>query len=282
VQFSTSSSPNIFPGFGGDLLNITTANVQAGDFITFRGQPQRYEIANTLALGIGGFNIQQASLGGSTPWPPTGVDMTFSIERQPRVVGSTISLSTESSIDMRWSGYGDLSSYTTFWDGNPPVGSPPAPDANNVIPQVSVLFDERGTLREIVRFNPATLVVNRIVPNGAVFFLIGRVDRRNQDYNPGAGPSVTDDTVGANWQYPTSYWVVIDPVSGQTRIAECALNELPGDGVDNDEDGVTDEPIEIPSNSNDDDRDGAIDEDNLPEVMFSQRYVREGLISQGL
>ena len=277
VQFRTSPSPNIFPGFGGDLLNIATANVQAGDFITFRGQPQRYEIANTLALGIGGFNIQQVSLGGSTPWPPTGVDMTFSIERQPRVVGSTISLSTESSIDMRWSGYGDLSSYTTFWDGNPPPAIP-----NNVIPQVSVLFDERGTLREIVRFNPATLVVNRIVPNGAVFFLIGRVDRRNQDYNPGAGPSVTDDTVGANWQYPTSYWVVIDPVSGQTRIAECALNELPGDGVDNDEDGVTDEPIEIPSNSNDDDGDGATDEDNLPEVMVSQRYAREGLISQGL
>ena len=260
--------------------------MQIGDFINFAGRAQRYKVSsNPFYVGPPSRRAFEIQLVGSTttqPWPPTDVPMPFSIERQPRVVGSKISLSTESSIDMRWSGYGNLSSYTTFWDGNPPVGSPPAPDPNNVIPQVSILFDERGTLREIIRNNPVTNVVDRIVPEGAVFFLIGRVDRRNQDYDPAAGPSATDDTLGANWQYPTSYWVVIDPVSGQTRIAECALNELPSDGVDNDEDGVTDEVIEIPDNESDDDGDGVIDEDNLPEVMFSQRYVREGLISQGL
>ena len=239
VQFRASPPPNIFPGFGGDLLNIVTANVQPGDLISFRGQPQRYEIASSPTPGPAGFNIQYLSAGGTTPWTPTGVDMTFSIERQPRVVGSTVTLSTESSIDMRWSGYVALGSYTTFWDGNPPPSTP-----TNVIPKVSVLFNERGALREIVRYNPATFVVNRIVPDGAVFFLIGRVDRRNQDYDPAAGPSASDDTLGANWQYPTSYWVVIDPVSGQTRIAECFQ-------------GAT-----------------------TPEA--SQQYVREGLISQGL
>lgn len=258
VRFLTSPSPFILPGFSGDLLKITTANVQPGDFISFRGQPQRYEIADTFGPSEDGFVILNP--GGTTPWPPTGVDMAFSIERQPRVVGSTISLSTESSIDMAWSGYDNVGSYTPFAAGD----------------QVSVLFDDRGTLREVVRNG------NRIILTGAVFFLIGRADRRGQLYNRDAGPFSTDDTIGANWQYPTSYWIVIDPVSGQTRIAECALNELPGDGVDNDEDGTTDELIEIPSNGSDDDSDGATDENNLPEVVVSQRYAREGLISQGL
>ena len=77
--------------------------------------------------------------------------------------------------------------------------------------------------------------------DGAVFFLIGRVDRRNGD--PGTF-NAADDTTGTNWQYPTSYWVAIDPVSGQTRIAEC----VPG----------------------------------ATSREASQQYVREGLISQGL
>ncbi len=220
VEFKNNQSPNIVPVFAGDLLNITTANVQPGDFISFRGQPQRYEIADTFTPSQNGFNIKDP--GRTTPWPPTDVDMTFSIERQPRVVGSTISLSTESSIDMAWSGYDDGGSYNQFAAGD----------------QVSVLFDDRGTLREVVRNG------NRIILTGAVFFLIGRADRRGLSYDSAAGPSATDDTIGANWQYPTSYWIVIDPVSGQTRIAECVS-------------GVT-------------------------SVKASQQYVREGLISQGL
>ncbi len=256
----SSSARSVQQGAPGDLLEILNVGVGSGDVITFRGQPQRYKIASNPTPAPAGFNIRHVSAGGATPWPPTGVNMTFSIERQPRVVGSTISLSNESSIDMFWSGFGGLGSYTQFSAGD----------------QVSVLFDDRGTLRDLVINGSRTPI------NGAVFFLIGRVDRRANLYNSAAGPSATDDTLGANWQYPTSYWVVIDPVSGQTRIAECALNELPSDGVDNDEDGVTDEVIEIPGNGSDDDGDGAIDEDNLPEVLISQRYARQGLISQGL
>ena len=230
VRFRMSPSPNIRPFVSGSFsiapfLNIVTANVQAGDFISFRGQPQRYEIASSPTPGLAGFNIQHVSAGGATPWPPTDVDMTFSIERQPRVVGSTIALSTESSIDMRWSGYGGLGSYTEFWAGT--TGTAP--------PQVSVLFDERGTLRQLIIGGTRTMV------DGAVFFLIGRVDRRNgiqSEFN------TADDTTGANWQYPTSYWVVIDPVSGQTRIAEC-----------------------VPEATS---------------LEASQQYAREGLISQGL
>ena len=226
VQFRTSASPNIRPFVSGSFsiapfLNIVTANVQAGDLISFRGQPQRYEIATSPTPGPTGFNI--LNTGVAMPWPPTDVDMTFSIERQPRVVGSTISLATESSVDMTWSGYGGIGAYTQFAAGD----------------QVSVLFDERGTLRELVINGSRTPI------NGAVFFLIGRVDRRANPYDSAAGPSATDDTIGANWQYPTSYWVAIDPVSGQTRIAECY-------------------PVA------------------RSEVVDSQEYVRKGLISQGL
>ena len=228
VRFRTSPSPNIRPFFNNSFsiapfLNIVTANVQAGDLISFRGQPQRYEIATSPTPGPTGFNI--LNTGVAMPWPPTGVDMAFSIERQPRVVGSTISLSNESSIDMTWSGYGGVGAgaYSQFAAGD----------------QVSVLFDNRGTLRELVINGTRTII------NGAVFFLIGRVDRRG--LLPGTFDPA-DDTTGANWQYPTSYWVVIDPVSGQTRIAECSLQPVTG----------------------------------LTALEASQQYAREGLISQGL
>ena len=218
-----NSARSVQQGAAGDLLEILKVGVGSGDVITFRGQPQRYEIWTTPTPGPAGFNIRHVSAGGATPWPPTGVNMTFSIERQPRVVGSTISLATESSIDMTWSGYGGVGAYSQFAAGD----------------QVSVLFDERGTLCELVINGSRTPI------NGAVFFLIGRVDRRG--LLPGTFDPA-DDTTGANWQYPTSYWVVIDPVSGQTRIAECSLQPVTG----------------------------------LTALEASQQYAREGLISQGL
>ena len=219
----SSSARSVQQGAPGDLLEILNVGVGSGDVITFRGQPQRYKIASNPTPAPAGFNIRHVSAGGATPWPPTGVNMTFSIERQPRVVGSTISLSNESSIDMFWSGWGRVGSYNQFAAGD----------------QVSVLFDDRGTLRDLVINGTRTMI------NGAVFFLIGRVDRRGQS-NATLDPA--DDTIGANWQYPTSYWVVIDPVSGQTRIAECSLQPEAG----------------------------------LTALEASQQYARKGLISQGL
>ena len=223
VTFDLTNTPSVRQGAPGDLLEILSVGVGSGDVITFRGLPQRYEIASSPTPAPAGFNIRHVSAGGATPWPPTGVNMTFSIERQPRVVGSTISLATESSIDMFWSGWGRVGSYNQFSAGD----------------QVSVLFDDRGALRELV-INGARRIIN-----GAVFFLIGRVDRRGQSI---ATLDPADDTIGANWQYPTSYWVVIDPVSGQTRIAECSLQPVAG----------------------------------LTALEASQTYAREGLISQGL
>ena len=224
---------SLTPNNTNDRDSTNRAGVQVGDFISFNGEPLRYRIVpfhnipnpSNPFVSQQGFRIAPVGSPLTTPWPPAGVPMAFSIERQPRVVGSTIALSTESSIDMRWSGYGGLGSYTEFWAGT----------SGTVPPQVSVLFDDRGTLRELIVDGARRMV------DGAVFFLIGRVDRRNgiqSEFN------TADDTTGANWQYPTSYWVVIDPVSGQTRIAEC----VPG----------------------------------ATTLEASQQYAREGLISQGL
>ena len=30
--------------------------------------------------------------------------------------------------------------------------------------------------------------------------------------------------MGANWQYPDSIWIAIDPLTGAVRTAECATN----------------------------------------------------------
>lgn len=235
VTGSAAGILSLTPFAPNDRDSMNRAGVTSGDYITFDGQPLRYEIVpfhnnpnpSLPFVSENGFRISPVGSPLTTPWPPANVPMTFAIERQPRIVGSAIALSTESSIDMRWSGYGSGGSYITFWLGT--VGTAP--------PQVSLLFDERGAVRQLI------IDGTRNVVDGPVFFLIGRSDRRNGD--PTAW-NATDDTSGANWQYPTSYWVAIDPTSGQTRIAECA-----------------------PTNS-------------LVRVEESQRYVREGLITQGL
>ena len=263
--------PTLTQNTAGDIANILTAGVQGGDYITFDGYAGRYQIrpvppATTPAITTTNFQIVLAGAAATTPWPPastlvTPVPLAFAIERQPRIVGTPISLANESSIDMTWSGYGGPGGYTPFVVGNP-------------VPVVSVVFDKTGVLDELVVGGTRTL------PAGAVFLLVGRVDRRGGGYNAAAGPAASDDTIGTNWQYPTSYWIGIDPASGQVRIAECAPIELPGDGLDNDGDGVVDELIEIPNDGIDNDGDSDIDE--LQEVVSSQRWVRAALVTQGL
>lgn len=202
--FNPASSPNVYAGpvggpaaDNGSISGILNRNVKIKDYITFGGYNQRYQLSS--AVSAVGFDIDLSILGGTIPHPPVDVSLAFAIERQPRIVGTPISLANESSIDMEWSGYGGLGGYTSFTAGD----------------QVAVVFNETGVLNE--------LFVNgaRTPPDGAVFLLVGRVDRRGGSYNAAAGPSASDDTIGANWQYPTSYWVGIDPASGQTRISEC-------------------------------------------------------------
>lgn len=203
----------------GSVANRVNAGVAVGDWVRFNGRGPIYSIASVTAPS---FTIALLTPAATTPLPPTSVALDFEIERKPRVGGTSLSLTNESSIDMAWSGYGGLGGFTSFGAGN----------------QVSIVFDEAGVLKELI------VGGSRIVPDGTVFLLIGRVDRRGGGYNASAGPSASDDTIGANWQYPTSYWVGIDPASGQTRIAEC----VPGCAT----------------------------------VLDSQEWVRAALVTQGL
>ena len=198
--------PTLTPSSPGDISNILTAGVQGGDLISFDGYGGTFQIlpippATSPAITTAGFQVQIPATKSAltSPWPPTAMPMAFQIQRQPRIVGSPRALPSGPAIDMAWSGYGSFGGYTQFTAGD----------------QVSIVFDATGVLK--------TLVINgiRTIPDGTVFLLVGRSDRRGNLYNPAAGPSAVDDTIGTNWQYPTSYWVAIDPVSGQTRLAEC-------------------------------------------------------------
>jgi hypothetical protein len=49
--------------------------------------------------------------------------------------------------------------------------------------------------------------------------LVGRADRAGQAWQQA---DLTDDTQGANWQYPDSHWVVVVPVKGTVVVEPCA------------------------------------------------------------
>lgn len=262
--------PTLTPNAAGDISNILTAGVQGGDLISFDGYGGPFLIrpvppATIPAITTSGFEILLIGPAATTPWPPTGEPMAFAIERQPRVVGTTISLANEACVDLTWSGFGSESDYTTFATA---IGS-----LSPVVP-VSIVFGEAGAVDG--------LIINgeRVTPTGPICLLVARTDRRNNAYAASAGPSAADDSIGLNWQYPTSYWVVINNTDGQVRLAEAAPIEMPGDGFDNDSDGVVDELIEIPGNGIDDDGDTVVDE--LQEVLSSQRWAREAMTAGGL
>jgi hypothetical protein len=87
------------------------------------------------------------------------------------------------------------------------------------VPAVTVLFDATGRVRQIFTQNAAG--ANRITVTGPVFFLVGRVDRANNDPTLASTYDGKDDTKGFNWQYGDSYWIVIDPASGIVKTSEC-------------------------------------------------------------
>jgi prepilin-type N-terminal cleavage/methylation domain-containing protein len=205
VQFSLASTLLTHSGATNCLASIATAGVQQHDVVQFDDRGPTYAIGPTPTAA--GFTIalrdpEAGQSASNTPWPPENVPMTFAIQRQPRVVGSPVSLAQSRCIDLTWSGFTGTSGFQQFGAGN----------------AVSITFDARGQVSQIV------LNGLRHILAGPVFLLVGRVDRVGASYNTSGGPAASDDSVGANWQYPTSYWLAIDPASGQVRTAECQPN----------------------------------------------------------
>lgn len=265
------------PPGSGSIDDIVDAGVLDRDLVQFDGRGPFYELEATPTSSSFQIDMRDAKWGfdedsgqdeRNTPWPAAGVPLAFAIERQPRTVGTPLTLSGGRCIDVAYSGYGPpqvgsvVDTYQTFLTAD----------------SVTIVFDATGRVRKI--FNDG----DRLTVTGMVFLLVGRTDRAGQVYNAGGGVNANDDTLGANWQYPSSYWVGIDLTSGQVRVAECAPIEVAGDGIDNDDDGVVDEGIEIPGDGIDNDSDGTTDEshfDDPHEIVASQRWVRDALLSSG-
>ncbi len=192
-----------------------------GDLIRFDGNGPWYEFVQGLPYGV----RFRGSLGGSasakemvaqtsrnTPWPaqstnpssPQDVAHGFEILRQPVRNGSALTIPDGRCVDLAWSGFGN-SSYTRFLNAGSPV----------TVPTVTVLFDATGRARQIVK------AAERLSVTGPVYFLVGRVDRANNDPTAASSYDGQDDTKGFNWQYGDSYWIVIDPASGIVKTAEC-------------------------------------------------------------
>ena len=183
----------------GSLTGITVTG-SIFDLVRFDGQGPWYEYQSATSVGLRGSSSQTLI---NTSWPaPPPATHTFELLRQPIRAGSPLTLADGRCVDLYWSGY-DRPTYD--WFGS--TGSPPG--------SIAILFDATSRLRQLFYGGIRSDITK------PVYLLIGRSDRAG---NLSATLSAADDSLGANWQYPDSYWIAIDPISGVTKTAECGPN----------------------------------------------------------
>jgi type II secretory pathway pseudopilin PulG len=242
------------------------AAVQEYDLIRFDGRGPWYEIhrrtdtfvdfriRGDLTGGAATADMEMSGMNRSnTPWPPQEARLAFEVLRQPVQAGSPLTLPDGRAIDLFWSGYGppqanSMAAYQQFTQ----AGS-----------RVSALFDGTGRLRRIFITTPSAM--NHRSVTGPVFLLVGRAERATGDVNAPSALVANDDTTGANWQYPDSWWIAIDPMTGVAKSAECTFF-----GEDDNRNGVLDANEDRNGN-------GALDVD----VIASQRWIRSALLGSG-
>jgi hypothetical protein len=195
-----------------DMITAADVKAKAGDLIQFGKDQRFYEVVSGGLTGIT-FRMRNEAGGeiagftaNNTPWPAeTPVTHNFSIFRQPRPFGLPFEIPDNRIIDLSWSGYGPnginaLAGYTRFNPGNLPV---------------AVLFDATGRLRQIIRGSV------RVPVSAPVYLLVGAADRVG---NAPANLDPNELSLGANWQYSDSWWIVIEPFTGAVRVAQCKPN----------------------------------------------------------
>jgi len=205
-----SGSTAVFAITSGSIGGATVSGT-LGDLVRFDGSGPWYAFVSPTMLtlrGTGSYDVENANQTTlNTPWPTANVAHTYELMRQPIRSGSPLTLADGRCVDMAWSGYGSPADFasnvfsTLFGSGS----------------SVAVLFDGTGRLRQLIGNG------KRVTPNAAVFLLVGRADRAG---NAWATPNPNDDAIGANWQYGDSYWIGIDPLTGVTKVAECATGAL--------------------------------------------------------
>ena len=241
ITGTIGATERIASGTSGQLLLSGTngANVGKLDLIRFDGRGPWYEISNSPSTTTLPFRIRGDLTGilhdgtemmgtsrHTTPWPPASAPLTtgtfplsFEILRRPVRAGNAMALLEGRCIDLRWSCFGPATSTSTTMLQPAPLLPPPDTRFLNPGSEVTVLFDSTGRVRQYVVID--TTGTTRYTPTGPLFLLIGRSDRAGNSYDPSAGPA--DDSIGANWQYPDSYWVAVDPLTGTSRTAECDM-----------------------------------------------------------
>lgn len=220
VSVAGTGSTRALTFSAGAISSVTTpglVSVQSRDVIRFGGRGPWYELADGVAeirmrthVSAGDSIEDAGQTDRNTPWPAPGVDHTFEILRQPEQAGTLTAVPNGRVIDMYWSGYGTTDMFSAA--SNPTrffAAGAAGPEYRNV----AVLFDATGRIRKLVVNN------DRKTVTGPVLLLVGRADRAGQAYDASVGSA--DDTLGANWQYPDSYWIGIDPMTGVVRTASC-------------------------------------------------------------
>jgi type II secretory pathway pseudopilin PulG len=183
---------------GVTLTQAQTLGLGSGALIRFAERDPWYLISS-INYAAGTIEFERRTAAGqsftNTVWPPAGNQL-FEIALAPVALGTAVTLGAGRVIDITWSGHDISGTFTPFNAG-----------------AITVLYDGTGRLRQVVHSGTTSNAP------GALFFLVGRADRAGQLYNSSAGG--TDDSLGANWQYADSFWVMINPATGTVHQAAC-------------------------------------------------------------
>jgi len=214
----------------------------AGNLVQFNDTGPLYDIREVGSSWIAMMRPTSSQVPANTLWPAFApAAHRFAIYRLPTRVGQPMSLTQGMAIDLLWSGVGTQ----RFGVRDPATGSPNLagdgfstagtaaddwlPDPDYVAAstpgnpgKVVAMFDPSGSLSEVIYVASGAAATSRLFLTGPLFLLVGRVDRCGLPY----APAPTEDNPGANWQYPDSRWIAIDPRTGVVRIAEPLLRSV--------------------------------------------------------
>lgn len=185
-----------------------------GNLIQFEGRGPLFEIKFTRNPDSGRpqfMALMRSAVGQTTAntlWPAPGIPHSFSVYRLPTRQGQPLSLPGGAAIDLYWSEIGG----TLL--SNPSLYTPQS--------RIVILYGRTGAFSEVCFLATAAGAgsTRRLPAGGVVFFLVGRADRCGLP----AVSNPTEQNPGANWQYPESFWVGLDPQTGITKVAEVRPN----------------------------------------------------------
>jgi prepilin-type N-terminal cleavage/methylation domain-containing protein len=204
--------------------STTPPFVSTGDLIQFGGSGPSFELLcpiNPLSSGTD-WSAQLRSNSGQTPhntvFPANAAALTFAIQRKPRRIGGAVTIGSGMAIDLTWSGIGMSRFGQVALAGDAGLSS-----LSGYTPgQALVLsFNAAGGVNELQTLNVPLVAAaeTRMAVREPVFFLVGRADRCGLRYNSAA----TEEIPGANWQYPDSFWISVDPRTGLIKTADTKL-----------------------------------------------------------